>query len=125
MSTSVPGPHGTGQYANTGVPYMAPPGSRPSGGLLDLKFTRFLSLSLISIWWVVSLIAIGLAAVVGVIIGVVWAAGDRGALLGILLILGSLVGAVIAAVLVRLSLESVAVLFRIANNTSAMVERLR
>lgn len=93
----------------------------PKAGMLDLRFTRFLSLTLISVWWVVALIAIGIGAVVGVIAGFVQMGDSVG--IGILWVLGSIVGGVVLAVLTRLFLESVAVLFRIADNTLDIARR--
>jgi hypothetical protein len=77
-----------------------------------------------------ALIMIGIGAIVGVIAGFSMVGGGSGVeedggsgLNGILLIIGSLVGAPVLAVLTRLFLESVAVLFRIANNTSDLAAR--
>lgn len=105
-------------------PYLAPPttaapaASKAKAGLLDVRFTRFLSLSLISIWWVVALIVLSIGTVVAVVAGLLMLR-DEG-LTGLLWVVASLVGGVVLTILTRLFLESVAVLFRIANNTSQM-----
>jgi hypothetical protein len=109
-------------------PMTAPAHPQKKAGLLDIHFTKFLSLSLISVWWVVALVLILIAAIVGVIAGVSTmgstnADGATNSLNGVLLIIGSLIGAPIAAILTRLFLESVAVLFRIASNTSDIAAR--
>lgn len=93
------------------------------GGLLDIGFTRFLSLSLISVWWVIALVLIGIVALIIFIVGIVWLV--TGAASGLLLMVGAVIGAVVCAVITRLSLESVAVLFRIVNNTSEIAEATR
>ncbi len=99
------------------------PDSDPAkkAGLLDIRFTRFLSLSLISVWWVVALILIALGVVFGVITGFTRMGEETTS--GLLLIVGAPIGGIIMAVLTRLFLESVAVLFRIANNTSELAKR--
>lgn len=111
--------------------YPQPPApTAKKAGLLDIHFTKFLSLSLISVWWVVALILIAIAAIVGIISGFTimgssGVEGEEGSRpgWGLLLIASSVFGAPIAAVLTRLFLESVAVLFRIANNTSEIASR--
>lgn len=113
---------------------LGPPGHQPpiqhpakngappqKAGILDVRFTRFLSLSLISVWWVAALVLIVIGMVVGIIVGLTRL--GESPLGGLLLIVGSLVGAVVAAVLTRLFLESVAVLFRIANSTSEIARK--
>jgi hypothetical protein len=107
-----------GQYAHSTTPYAAPPSQGPGGaGFLDIRFTRFLSLSLISVWYVLALVVIAIGTVVGVIAGFLRMGNDEAGL-GLLTVLGSLVGGLVLVVLTRLSLEGIAVLFRIANNTS-------
>jgi hypothetical protein len=85
---------------------------------LDVRFTRFISLQLISFWWMLSLIVILACVVVGVITGFF----QDTVLDGAKWVVGSLVGGLVAAVLTRLFLEAVAVVFRIANNTSELVK---
>lgn len=97
-----------------------PPQQQPAaprkGGALDIGFTRFLSLSMVSVLWVVALIVSGLVIVVGTLIGLFTMTDSVGR--GLLTILGSIIGGVLGAILSRLFLEGVAILFRIGNNTS-------
>jgi hypothetical protein len=95
-------------------------------GFLDIGFTQFLSLRLISIWWVLSLVLIGVSATAGVSYGLYYRMSLPWlpAWYGGAIILGSVVGAVLAVVLVRLFLEGIAVLFRIADNTSRIADKV-
>src|SRR4051794_29380316 len=94
-------------------------------GFLDIRFTQFLSLRLISIWWVLSLVLIGTSGAAGVSYGLYYRMSLpwSPAWYGGAIILGSVVGAVLAVVLVRLFLEGIAVLFRIADNTSRIADK--
>ena len=112
------------------TPDQTPPQWNPAGpqepaaksGFLDIGFNRFVSLRLISALWVVDLILIGVAAITGLVFGV-FMMNTTSTLSGFLVILLTLIGAVAAALLARLSLEAFAVLFRIAKNTSEIAAK--
>lgn len=84
-------------------------------------------------WWILALVVIGIGVLIG-IIGGVFLTQTSAASLGFVVMIGSVLAGVLAAVLTRLVLESVAVLFRIvlesvavlfriADNTSAMARQ--
>jgi hypothetical protein len=106
------------------VPQQQPP-RPPRSGFFDVKFTRFLSLTLISVWWVVALVLIAIATLVGVLTGLYQATTEDDVSGGLLVLAGSLVGGAFLAVLTRVVLESVALLFRIGDNTSQIARNGR
>ena len=103
-------------------------------GFLDLSFTKFLSLSLIKLLWVISIILILLAAVAGMVYGVTLL-DDTGSTpepteenpfpeedpdltgRGVLILILSPIWAGIQLILTRVFLELLAVVFRIESNT--------
>src|SRR4051794_5841842 len=87
--------------------------------LFDIRFTRFVSLRLISVVYVVILIAVSLVALALVFTGF---ANGMGAGLFALVLAG--LGGVIYVVLSRVALEAFAVLFRIHDDTSGVAEAL-
>jgi ABC-type multidrug transport system permease subunit len=87
--------------------------------LFDIRFTRFVSLRLISVVYVVILIAVSLVALALVFTGF---ANGIGAGLFALVLAG--LGWVIYVVLSRVALEAFAVLFRIHDDTSRVAEAL-
>jgi hypothetical protein len=87
--------------------------------LFDIRFTRFVSLRLISVVYVVILIAVSLVALALVFAGF---ASGVGAGLFALVLAG--LGWVIYVVLARVALEAFAVLFRIHDDTSRVAEAL-
>lgn len=99
------------------------PGAEPKKAtIFDVNFTRFLSLTIIKIWWVVALISIALGTVVAIIDGAISIFKDDGTRGFATVILAIPVG-LLLVVLTRIFLEAIAVLFRIADNTSAMAAR--
>ncbi|RME85960.1 MAG: DUF4282 domain-containing protein [Caldilineae bacterium] len=89
------------------------------GAFLDLQFNEFVTRRFISILYVIALIVILLAAVIGVVSGIVTLFNDAGQ--GLLLILASIIGAIVYIILTRIWLELIVVVFKIAENTSELV----
>lgn len=87
--------------------------------LFDIRFTRFVSLRLISIVYVLILAAVSLFALV-----VVFAGFAQGAAAGLLALVAAALGWLIYVVLARVALEAFAVLFRIHDDTSRMAVAL-
>jgi hypothetical protein len=98
--------------------------STPSAGsffndLFDIRFTRFVSLRLISVVYILILVAVTLVA-----LGVIFAGFAAGVGAGIFaLILAALLW-VVYVVLARVCLEAFAVLFRIHDDTNRMADAL-
>jgi hypothetical protein len=92
------------------------------GSLLDVSFSRFITSKLVSILYVLFLAFVGLGLIVtifGALIDLFQ--GDFGsALLQIIL---APIGALVAVVIARVYLELIIVIFKIAENTRAMVEK--
>ena len=87
--------------------------------LFDIRFTRFVSLRLISVVYVVILAAVSLVA-----LGLVFAGFASGVGQGLFALVLAALGWVIYVVLARVALEAFAVLFRIHDDTSRMAEAL-
>ncbi len=87
--------------------------------LFDVRFTRFVSLRLISVVYVVILVAVSLLA-----LAVIFTGFAGGALTGLFALVLAALGWVIYVVLARVALEAFAVLFRIHDDTSRMAEAL-
>ena len=94
-----------------------------SGGffndLFDFRFTRFVSLRLISIVYVLILIAVSLGALV-----IVFAGFAQGGGTGVVALIFAAVGWLLYIILARVGLEAFAVLFRIHDDTSRMAHGL-
>ena len=112
-------------------PASQPPSEQSSSGgsrvqasgflndLFDIRFTRFVSLRLISVVYVVILAAVSLVA-----LALVFAGFSNGAGAGLFALVLAALGWVIYVVLARVALEAFAVLFRIHDDTSRMAEAL-
>ena len=87
--------------------------------LFDIRFTRFVSLRLISVVYVVILIAVSLVA-----LAFVFAGFANGVAAGLFTLVLAVLGWVIYVVLARVALEAYAVLFRIHDDTNRMAEAL-
>jgi ABC-type multidrug transport system permease subunit len=87
--------------------------------LFDIRFTRFVSLRLISVVYVVILAAVSLVALALVFAG--FASGIGAGLFALVL---AALGWVIYVVLARVALEAFAVLFRIHDDTSRVADAL-
>lgn len=64
------------------------PGASKRAGLLDVHFTRSLSLSLVSVWWVLALIVFGLGGIIGAISGFIALANGNNTFLSLLIVIG-------------------------------------
>ena len=87
--------------------------------LFDFRFTRFVSLRLISIVYLLILIAVSLGALITVFIGFSYGGGA-----GIVALIFAAVGWLLYIILARVALEAFAVLFRIHDDTSRMAHGL-
>ena len=87
--------------------------------LFDIRFTRFVSLRLISVVYVVILAAVSLVS-----LGLVFAGFASGVGAGLFALVLAVLGWVIYVVLARVALEAFAVLFRIHDDTSRMADAL-
>lgn len=91
------------------------------GALFDLSFSEFVTIKFIRFLYIIFLLLIAIGFVVGIIIGFVsmftesfWA--------GLWQIIVAPIGAIISVVLTRIWLEVLAVVFRIAENTTDLVQ---
>jgi hypothetical protein len=87
--------------------------------LFDFRFTRFVSLRLISIVYILILIAVSLGALL-----IVFAGFAQGGGTGLVALIFAAVGWLLYIILARVSLEAFAVLFRIHDDTSRMAHGL-
>lgn len=83
------------------------------GSLFDFSFSRFVTTSLIRFLYTLFVIVAGLAAIAWFIVGIVFVA-DGSAGTGFLIIIASPVAFLLLTILVRVQLEVVIVIFRIA-----------
>jgi hypothetical protein len=88
----------------------------PLALLLDFRFTRFITVRIIQVLYLVGIVIIALYTLAGVI-GVFQA----GAVKGILALILSPLVFLISVLILRVYLELIAVIFRIAENTSRLV----
>ena len=88
----------------------------PSGffnDLFDIRFTRFVALRLISVVYVLILVAVSITA-----LAIIFAGFAQGAGYGFFTLIFAVLGWLIYVVLARVALEALAVLFRIHDDTS-------
>jgi hypothetical protein len=103
------------------TPGSGAPGGGGLGALLDFSFKNFITLSVIKILYMLGLLLLALEWLVMVIVGFT----SGGVLGGIgALVLGS-IAILIAVIFLRVWLELICVIFRIGENTTALVERGR
>ncbi len=81
--------------------------------LFDIRFTRFVALRLISVVYVLILVAVSITA-----LAIIFAGFAQGAGYGLLTLIFAVLGWLIYVVLSRVALEALAVLFRIHDDTS-------
>lgn len=93
--------------------------------LFDLSFSRFITTKLVKLLYVIMLVVIALGLVGGVISGLITLFSRDGVLPGLGLICLSPLLAVIYVILARMWMELVIVLFRIAENTTEIVQQGR
>jgi uncharacterized membrane protein len=85
--------------------------------LKDMSFTEFVTLKLIKFLYILGLLGIGL-----VMLTVILGGFSQGFLGGLGAIVVSAIGALFAVLLLRVYLEIVAVVFRVASNTAQIAE---
>ncbi len=105
--------------------YPAPPPASPPAAdsrdtasgffndLFDIRFTRFVALRLISVVYVLILVAVSITA-----LAIIFAGFTQGAGYGLFTLIFAVLGWLIYVVLARVALEALAVLFRIHDDTS-------
>jgi len=101
--------------------------SQPSGcltALLDLSFTQYVTTKILKWLYVLLLALVVIGGVVGVLAGLVTMFRDS-FLAGLATILLSAISVLIYAVLARVWIELIMVIFRIAENTSELVRQGR
>ena len=108
-------------------PASSPPssaGATPTAGgffndLFDIRFTRFVSLRLISVVYVLILVLVSIVA-----LAVIFSGFANGVAYGIFSLIFAVLGWLIYIVLARVVLEAFAVLFRIHDDTSRTADAL-
>ena len=102
------------------TPTPPPPPTADFSALFDLTFTRFLTVGVIKIIYLLGIILVALAWL-GMVIGAFGAAGFLGGLLGIVI---ATIVAVVNLLILRVWLELIVVLFRIGENTARIAGAL-
>lgn len=85
--------------------------------MLDFSFSRFITLSIIKILYILGLVAIAFVWLAATV-----AAFGMGAIAGIGMAITGAIIAVVYAIFFRVSLELIVMIFRIGENTSKLVE---
>lgn len=83
--------------------------------LLDLRFTRFITVSIVKVLYLVGVVMVALTVLTWIIAGF-----TQGAMVGIAMLVLSPLFLLLGVILVRIYLEVLVVLFRIAENTARM-----
>ena len=91
------------------------------GALFDLSFSEFVTIKFIRILYIIFLILIAIGLISGIIGGFISMFTDS-FWSGLWKIIVAPIGAIISVVLTRIWLEVLAVVFRIAENTTDLVE---
>ncbi len=92
--------------------------------LLDLSFSQFVTTKLIKWLYILLLVLILLGGAVGVISGLIAIFSDS-FLSGLGIMIASVLGVLIYTVLARVAMESILVIFRIAENTAEIARQGR
>jgi hypothetical protein len=92
------------------------------GALFDLSFSEFVTSKLIKILYVLLLILIAIGLVIGLITSVVSLFSRGGFLSGLLGLIFTPIGALIWVIIARVWMELIIVIFRIAENTTDLVQ---
>jgi hypothetical protein len=87
--------------------------------LKDLSFSQFITVSLVKFIYVLGLILLALGFVFAVFSGLSQGFG------GIIYVLGAVIGFVLGVLWLRVTLEMVVVVFRIADNTAVIAKQAR
>jgi len=93
------------------------------GALFDMSFSEFVTTKLIKLLYIILLILIAIALVVAEIGGLVRMFSHGGFLQGLLMIVIAPFGALLYVIVARMWMEIVIVLFRIAENTTDLVQQ--
>lgn len=91
------------------------------GGLLDLSFKEFITIRVIKVLYILAIIGSAIGGIIMLIGGFISLGSSVGR--GLLMIIGSPLVFLLYVLMARIWLEIVVVLFRIAENTSALVEQ--
>ena len=119
MSYPAPPPAASAPQPASSAQPPAPSAGSFFNDLFDIRFTRFVSLRLISI---VYILILALATVIA--LGVIFAGFAQGAGTGIFTLIVAALLWIVYVVLARVGLEAFAVLFRIHDDTSRVAEAL-
>jgi hypothetical protein len=95
------------------------------GALFDMSFSEFVTTKLIKLLYIILLLLIAIALVVAEISGLVTLFRHGGFLQGLLMIVIAPLGALLYVIVARMWMEIVIVLFRIAENTTDLVQQGR
>jgi hypothetical protein len=91
------------------------------GALFDMSFSEFVTLKFIRILYIILLVIIAIGLVIAIITGFISMFTDS-FLAGLMAIIVAPIGAIISVVLTRIWLEVLVVVFRIAENTTDLVQ---
>jgi hypothetical protein len=92
------------------------------GALFDLSFSEFITTKLIRILYILLIIVVVIGLVVGLISSLVTMFTRGGFLTGLLGLIFTPIGALIWVIMARVWMEIIIVVFRIAENTSDLVQ---
>ena len=95
------------------------------GALFDMSFSEFVTTKLIKLLYIILLLLIAIALVVAEISGLVTLFRHGTFLQGLLLVVIAPLGALLYVIVARMWMEIVIVLFRIAENTTDLVQQGR
>jgi hypothetical protein len=102
------------------TPGSGAPGGGGLGALLDFSFKTFITLSVIKVLYILGMLVIALECLVLLIAGFSMGVGPGiGALIVVPIV------ALVGVIFLRVYLELICVIFRIGENTTALVERGR
>jgi uncharacterized membrane protein len=92
------------------------------GALFDMSFSEFVTTKLVKLLYILLLIAIAIGLVVGLITSLVSMFSRGGFLAGLMGLIFTPIGALIWIIMARVWMELIIVVFRIAENTTDLVE---
>lgn len=93
--------------------------------LLDFSFSEFITIKLVKVLYIIFLVLVALGFVAGVIAALIRMFSRGGFLPGLGMLCAAPIAALIYVILARLWTELVIVVFRIAENTTELVEQGR
>jgi glycerol-3-phosphate acyltransferase PlsY len=95
------------------------------GALFDLSFSEFVTTKLVKILYILLLILVAIGLVIGLITSVISLFSRGGFLAGLMGLIFTPIGALIWVIMARVWMEIIIVVFRIAENTSDLVQMKR